>query len=66
MNNDTYTNRLFTGSIDEIRDLHASGMSAKDISEKVNLSEYLVSALIERFVVEWDHYSNLPSPKAYE
>ena len=66
MNNDTYTNRLFTGSIDEIRELHSLGMSAKDISEKVNLSEYLVSALIERFVVEWDHYSGLPSPKAYE
>lgn len=66
MMNDTYTNRLFTGSIDEIREMYSCGISAKEIAEKVNLSEYLVSALIERFVVEWDHYSGLPSPKAYE
>ena len=63
---DTYTNRLFAKSIDEIREMHADGKSIKEIAEKTNLSEYLVNALIERFVVSWDHYSGLPSPKAYE
>ena len=63
---DTYTNRLFAKSIDEIREMHADGKSIKEIAEKTNLSEYLVNALVERFVVSWDHYSGLPSPKAYE
>ena len=63
---DTYTNRLFAKSIDEIREMHADGKSIKEIAEKTNLSEYLVNALVERFVVKWDHYSNLPSPKNYE
>lgn len=63
---DTYTNRLFAKSIDEIREMHADGKSIKEIAEKTNLSEYLINALIERFVVSWDHYSGLPSPKAYE
>ena len=66
MNEDTYTNRLFANSIDEIRELHSKGLSVKEIAEKTNLSEYLVNALVERFVVSWDHYSGLPSPKAYE
>ena len=63
---DTYTNRLFAKSIDEIREMHADGKSIKEIAEKTNLSDYLVNALVERFVVSWDHYSGLPSPKAYE
>ena len=63
---DTYTNRLFAKSIDEIREMHADGKSIKEIAEKTNLSEYLINALIERFVVSWDHYSGLPSPKSYE
>ena len=63
---DTYTNRLFAKSIDEIREMHADGKSIKEIAEQTNLSDYLVNALIERFVVSWDHYSGLPSPKAYE
>ena len=63
---DTYTNRLFAKSIDEISEVHADGKSIKEIAEKTNLSEYLVNALVERFVVSWDHYSGLPSSKAYE
>ena len=63
---DTYTNRLFAKSIDEIREMHADGKSIEEIAEKTNLSEYLINALIERFVVSWDHYSGLPSPKSYE
>ena len=64
--NETYTERLFSGSIEEIRELHAMKMSAAEIAIKVNLSEYLVTALIERFVDNWDHYSGLPSPRDYE
>lgn len=64
--NDTYTERLFNGSIEEIRELHAMKIPAAEIAIKVNLSEYLVTALIERFVDNWDNYSGLPSPKAYE
>lgn len=63
---DTYTERLFSSSIEEIRELHAMKMSIADIALKVNLSEHLVSALVDRFVVQWDHYSGLPSPEAYE
>lgn len=66
MTEDTYTNRLFAKSLDEIREMHAEGKSVEYIAEKTNLSEYLVKALVERFVLTWDHYSGLPSPKAYE
>ena len=62
---ETYTERLFSGSIDQIRELHMSGLGTADIAEKVNLSEYLVKALIDRFVVTWDYYSNMPSPEFY-
>lgn len=64
--NETYTERMFSSSIDEIRELHNLGLTPSEIAIKVNLSEYLVTALIERFVMSWDNYSNLPSPKAYE
>ena len=63
---ETYTERLFNGSLEEIRELHGSGMTVREIADKVNLSEHLVSALVDRFVEKWDHYSGLPSPKAYE
>ena len=66
MNNDTYTERLFNGSLEEIRELHNNGATISEIADKVNLSEHLVSALVDRFVMKWDHYSGLPSPKAYE
>lgn len=66
MTEDTYTTRLFAKSIDEIRELHSEGKSVEEIAEKTNLSTYLVKALIERFVLTWDHYSGLPSPKSYE
>lgn len=66
MNEDTYTNRLFARSLDEIREFHAKGLSIEEIAEKTDLSEYLVKALVDRFVVAWDHYSGLPSPKSYE
>ena len=63
---DSYTNRMFNSSINEIRELHGSGMTVSEIALKVDLSEYLVKALVDRFVMRWDHYSGLPSPKAYE
>ena len=63
---ETYTERLFNGSLEEIRELHGSGMTVSEIALKVDLSEYLVKALVDRFVMRWDHYSGLPSPKAYE
>lgn len=63
---DTYTSRLFNGSLEEIRDYYSNGYSVSEIAEKVNLSEHLVQALIERFVMKWDHYSGLPSPEAYK
>ena len=66
MNEDTYTNRLFARSLDEIREMHAKGLSIKEIAEKTNLSEYLVKALVERFVVKWDHYNDLPSTESYK
>ncbi len=62
----TYTERMFSESIEEIRSLHNNGTAIAEIAEKVNLSENLVSALIERFVMTWDHYSGLPSVSAYE
>ena len=64
--NDTYTNRTFNSSVDEIRSLHSAGFSNSEIAERVNLSDNLVSALVERFVMKWDNYSNLPSVSAYE
>lgn len=66
MTEDTYTNRLFAKSIDEIRDLHAQGKSIEEIALEVNLSTYLVKALVERFVVKWDHYNDLPSTESYK
>lgn len=66
MNNDTYTERLFSSSLDEMRELHSKGLTVDEIAEKVNLSPFLVKALIDRFVVSWDHYSGLPSPRSYE
>lgn len=66
MTEDTYTTRLFAKSLDEIREMHREGKSVEEIAEKTNLSTYLVKALIERFVLTWDHYSGLPSPKSYE
>lgn len=66
MNEDTYTNRLFNKSIDEIRELHGSGMTVSEIALKVDLSEHLVKALVDRFVMRWDHYSGLPSVDAYK
>lgn len=66
---DTYTNRLFNNSVQQINDLFASGLSINEISNQVKLSESLVSAMIEKYVekeIPWDHYSGLPSPKAYE
>lgn len=66
MKNDSYTDRLFSSSLDEIRELHSKNFSIEEIAEKVNLSPYLVKALVERFVVSWDHYSGLPSVKSYE
>lgn len=53
-------------NLEEIRDLHGRAFTVTEIAEKVNLSEHLVSALVERFVIKWDHYSALPSPSAYE
>jgi orotate phosphoribosyltransferase-like protein len=53
-------------NLEEMRDLHGRGFSVTEIAEKVNLSEHLVSSLVERFVMRWDHYSGLPSPSAYE
>ena len=64
--NETYTERLFNGSLEEIRELHNNGATISEIADKVNLSEHLVSALVKRFVMTWDHYSALPSPSAYE
>ncbi len=55
-----------TFNLEEMRDLHGRGFTVTEIAEKVNLSEHLVSALVERFVMQWDHYSALPSPSAYE
>ena len=66
MSEDTYTENLFSNSVDEIRELHASGKSIEEIAEKTNLSPYIVNGLVERFVLKWDHYSGLPSPTAYE
>ena len=66
MNSDTYTERLFSSSLDEIRELHSKGLTVDEIAEKVNLSPFLVKALVDRFVVSWDHYSGLPSPRSYE
>ena len=63
---DSYTERMFTKSLVEIREMHADGKSIEEIAERTNLSTYLVKALVDRFVMEWDHYSDLPSPKAYE
>ena len=62
----TSSNIVFSTSVDEIREMHADGKSIEEIAERTNLSTYLVKALVERFVLEWDHYSDLPSPKAYE
>ncbi len=53
-------------NLEEIRDLHGRAFTVTEIAEKVNLSEHLVSALVERFVMQWDHYSGLPSVSAYE
>lgn len=63
---DSYTERLFNHSLEEIRELHAKGMTVREIAEKVDLSEHLVQALVDRFVIEWDHYSALPSVNSYK
>ena len=62
----TSSNIVFSTSVDEIRELHANGKSIEEIAEKTNLSPYIVNGLVERFILKWDHYSGLPSPKAYE
>ncbi len=66
LNTEKNINLEETFNLEEMRDLHGRGFTVTEIAEKVNLSEHLVSALVERFVMQWDHYSALPSPSAYE
>lgn len=47
----TYTERLFSSSIEEIREMWKAGKTVEEIASSTNLSDYLVKALIERFVV---------------
>ena len=66
LNTEKNINLKETFNLEEMRDLHSRGFSVAEIAEKVNLSEHLVSSLVKRFVMTWDHYSALPSPSAYE
>lgn len=65
-NNFTYTERIFSSSIETIKDEYEKGRSVKEISESTNLSEYLVKALIDRYVIKWDNYSGMPAPEFYK
>lgn len=48
--NETYTERMFNTSIDVIEKLHREGKTIDEIADNVNMSSFLVAALIERFL----------------